>query len=83
MEGRRARERFNQRVALHRVKGCSSGYKTREMFNQKVVILCDTYHGDNLRRWFRLLLIEHLEGLGCREFDTFSENALICQEILA
>jgi hypothetical protein len=32
------RERFNQRVTLHRVLGCSSGYKTCEMVNQKVVI---------------------------------------------
>jgi len=30
-----------------------------------------------------LLLIEHLEGLGCREFDTFLENAQIWQEIEA
>jgi hypothetical protein len=47
-------QRFNQRVALHRVLGCPSGYKTCERFNQKVVILFDTYHGSNLR-----------SGLGC------------------
>jgi len=47
-------ERFNRRVTLHRVLGCSSGYKTCEMVNQKVVILRDTYHGSNLR-----------SGLGC------------------
>ena len=76
-------QRFNQRVALHRVLGCSNGYKTCEMFNQKVVILRDTYHGSNLRRWFRLLKIEHFEGLGCREFDTFSRNALIAHGIEA
>ena len=77
------KQMFAYRVALHRVLGCLNGYKTCEMVNQKVVILCDTYHGDNLRRWFRLLLIEHLEGLGCREFDTFLENAQIWQEIEA
>ena len=48
------KQMFAYRVALHRVLGCSSGYKTCETFNQKVVILCDTYHGDNLRG-----------GLGC------------------
>jgi len=76
-------EMFNQRVALHRVLGCSSGYKTCERFNQKVVIRCDTYHGDNLRGWFRLLSIEHFEGLGCGEFDTFLKDALISHGITA
>jgi len=64
---------FASRVALHRVKGCSSGYKTCERFNQKVVILRDTYRGDNPRMCFRLLRIELTEALGRREFDTFSE----------
>ena len=37
--GKSGNERLNRRVALHRVKGCSGGYKTCQMFYQKVVIL--------------------------------------------
>jgi len=32
---------------------------------------------------FRLLLIELNEGLGCREFDIFSESALILHAVAA
>ena len=77
-----SRQRFNRRVALHRVNGCSDGYKTCEMFDQKVVILRDTYHEMSHFHVFWLLRNELSEQVGCREFDTFFENALICHGIV-
>jgi hypothetical protein len=37
----------------------------------------------SLFRWFGLLRIELIGQKGCREFDTFLENALILHEMLA
>ena len=65
------------RVALYRVNGCLSGYKSIERCDQEVVIRFDTYHGGSPRRCFRLLRVSHFEQVGCRELAVFLEDVMI------
>ena len=76
-------QRFNRRVALHRVKGCLKGCKTCERCDPMVVIRGDTYHGGSPRRCFGLLRIELNEVVGCKELADFLGNALKAHGLLA
>ena len=69
------------RVALYRVNGCLSGYKSIERCDQKVVIRFDTYHGCSLRRCFRLLKRLRNRQVGCGELAVSLGNALVWQGI--
>jgi hypothetical protein len=72
-----------RRVVLHRVKGCSSGYKTCERYAQVVVFRVDMNLAGSLFDVFRLLRIELNETKDCSELNAFLKNALILLGIVA
>ena len=70
------------RRVLHRVKGCSSGYKTCEKAAQVVAFRVDMNLAGSLFETFRLQGIELNEVKGCLELTAFFENALNVHELL-
>jgi hypothetical protein len=72
-----------RRGGLHSRTGCWQGCKSVEMAARRVSFLRDMNLRGSPRMRFRLLRVELIEGMGCRDLAVFLENALIAHEMAA